>query len=183
MLAKSVPHCDQRGHVEVGVSRWLETAFSALLLLLSVAFGTAFVFIATTRTPTALEAALLQMFSLVAGLAGSFLFGRQSAQGAAREMIKPHARSAFRRVFSLYRGLSRLASAIDAAELAPAPGASASSSGSPALAVLKAIALEQIATADDALEDWNDLVPEEVAELRERAREKAASDRGGLLDG
>ena len=28
--------------------------------------------------------------------------------------------------------------------------------------------IEQLSTADDALEDWNDIVPEDVAELREK---------------
>ncbi len=35
-----------------------------------------------------------------------------------------------------------------------------------AFASLKAIVHEQIDTADDALEDWEDLVPDEVKELR-----------------
>ena len=34
-----------------------------------------------------------------------------------------------------------------------------------ALARLEAIVIEQLATADDALEDWRDIVPEDVEEL------------------
>ena len=34
-----------------------------------------------------------------------------------------------------------------------------------ALAKLDAIVAEQLATADDALEDWRDIVPEDVEEL------------------
>jgi hypothetical protein len=37
-----------------------------------------------------------------------------------------------------------------------------------ALARLEAIVIEQLATADDALEDWRDIVPEDVKELRGR---------------
>jgi hypothetical protein len=31
---------------------------------------------------------------------------------------------------------------------------------------------EQIGTADDAMEDWRDIVPDEVAELERRGRER-----------
>ena len=34
------------------------------------------------------------------------------------------------------------------------------------MAKLEAIVIEQLATADDALEDWNDIVPDEVSELK-----------------
>ena len=36
------------------------------------------------------------------------------------------------------------------------------------LAKLDAIVTEQLATADDALDDWNDIVPEDVAELKQK---------------
>jgi hypothetical protein len=38
---------------------------------------------------------------------------------------------------------------------------------------------EQIGTADDAMEDWRDIVPDEVAELERRATERQRKqDRG-----
>jgi len=37
---------------------------------------------------------------------------------------------------------------------------------------LDAIVTEQIGTADDALEDWNDVVPEELTSLREQLRQQ-----------
>ena len=63
-----------------------------------------------------MESVLLQFFSLAMGLLGSYIFGRESVRSAARDVIKPHARSAFRRLLSLYASLSRLAVAIQAAK-------------------------------------------------------------------
>ena len=91
--------------------------------------------------------------------------GRQSAKDAAREIIKPHARSAFRRLMSLYESLSRVATEI---EKSLSGEGNKNSEGD--LARLKAIVIEQLATADDALEDWNDIVPEDVAELRDKLK-------------
>ena len=36
------------------------------------------------------------------------------------------------------------------------------------LAKLEAIVTEQLSTADDAIEDWNDIVPEDVAGLKQK---------------
>lgn len=75
-----------------------------------------FVDIAAARDLSGLESVLLQIISLVIGSSISFYIGRQSAQSAAREIIKPHARSAFRRLVSLYRSLQRAATTIEAAQ-------------------------------------------------------------------
>ena len=53
-----------------------------------------FSYVSTIRTLTGLEWIIVQIFALVVGLFGSFIFGRQSATKAGREIIKPHARSA-----------------------------------------------------------------------------------------
>ena len=76
---------------------------------------------------------------------------------AGREVIKPHARSAFRRLFSLYMSISRVASIIS---MSKDPENSHGTLGK-----VEVIVREQLATADDALEDWRDIVPEEVDEL------------------
>lgn len=121
-----------------------------------------FVVVAAYRDLTALENVLLQVFSLGLGLIGSYVLGRESARDAAREMVKPHARSAFRRLLSLYRSLSRLAYAI---QIMRSDG-DIHPETTRVLDKLEGIVVEQIATADDALEDWRDIVPEDVAELR-----------------
>jgi hypothetical protein len=134
---------------------------SCLLILASITVAIVFSVIASKRTLTQLESTLLQTFSLGAGLIGSFIFGKQSAKQAAKELIKPHARSAFRRLVFLYQSLSRLATAIEKGKQSN----SSDKNEGVVLDKLEAIVIEQIATADDALEDWRDIVPEDVEEL------------------
>lgn len=131
-----------------------------LLILLALAIASLFVYIATQRELTTLENVLLQIFTLASGTYGSYVLGKESAKEAAKELVKPHARSAFRRLISLYRSLSRLAETI---QLSKANG---SENNNLVLDKLEYIVIEQIATADDALEDWRDIVPEDVEELR-----------------
>ena len=139
-----------------------------LFVVLSVLISVVFLVMATKRDLTALENTLLQVLSLGLGLVGSYIMGMQSAQETAKDIIKPHARSAFRRLLSLYRSLSRLAFAIQSARTGVQENAEAVA----ILDRLDAIVTEQIGTADDALEDWNDVVPEEVANLRAQLRNK-----------
>jgi len=133
---------------------------AGVLIVVSIVVAIVFTAVSTDRALTALEGTLLQLFSLSCGLAGSFLIGRISAKSAARDLIKPHARSAFRRLISLFKSLSRVASEIDGAV-----GGNAGELKS-LVSRLQAIVVEQLATADDALEDWRDIVPEDVAELK-----------------
>lgn len=55
-----------------------------------------------------------------------------------------------------------------AVEIEKAQGTRAVQSLEITLAKLEAIVIGQIIIADDALEDWKDIVPEEVEELSER---------------
>jgi hypothetical protein len=128
----------------------------------SVVVAAAFVIVATLRDLSSLENVLLQIFSLGLGLAGSYTLGQESAREGARDLMKPHARSAFRRLISLYRGLSRVAAEIATSRETMTREQFAISS----LDRLDGIVTEQIATAADALEDWGDIVPDDVAELR-----------------
>jgi hypothetical protein len=144
--------------------------FVALSVLVSIVF----LVMASKRDLTGLENTLLQIFSLGFGLLGSYIMGKESARETAKDIIKPHARSAFRRLLSLYKSLSRLAFAIQAAR-------SSVPQNPEALAILDrldAIVTEQIGTADDALEDWNDVVPEELANLRAQLIDKPKLENG-----
>ena len=142
----------------------IETISSIILLLASIIVAVLLVIYSSQRALTPLESGSLQALTLLLGLTASFIFGKQSATTAAREIIKPHARSAFRRLISLYDSLSRLSAIIRKAQ----------SSGQQSLEdkavfdVLEAIVTGQISTADDALEDWRDIVPDEVQELRDK---------------
>lgn len=135
----------------------------AVLILISVIGSATFTIVGASRNLSTLENTLLQVFAIAVGIGASIVFGRESAREAAREIVKPHARSAFRRLVSLYKSLSRVANAIEQAR----PNVTDAMS-SAVLDKLGAIVAEQLATADDALEDWNDIVPEDVKELRQR---------------
>jgi hypothetical protein len=133
-----------------------------VLIVASIVVAGIFAVVAMYRNLTGLENVLLQVFSLGIGLLGSFVLGRESAREAAKDLVKPHARSAFRRLVSLYQSLSRLAVAIQNAR----PVNNSDPVHPSVLDKLESLVIEQIATADDALEDWRDIVPEDVEELR-----------------
>lgn len=141
---------------------WWPAAAGLLLVLASIVIAIAFLLVAANRDLSDLETTLLQILTLGIGLAGSFVLGRQSARSAARELLKPHARSAFRRVLSLYRGMSNIGQAVESAR--------ADHGDSAALAKLEGLVAAHLFTADDALEDWRDIVPEDVAEVESRLR-------------
>ena len=138
----------------------LNSIVATLLILSSVGISIFVAYTSTTRMLTGLESTLWQIFTFAAGLSGSFIFGRQSARETAREIIRPHARSAFRRVLFLYRSLARASATIKSSQ---APESDEDSQVT--LAKLDTIVTEQLAAADDALEDWRDIVPDDVKEL------------------
>lgn len=136
---------------------------TVILFLISAILVLCFLLTSMYRELTDLESILFQVFTLGTGIAASYILGKQSAQSAAQDVIKPHARSSFRRILSLYEGLSRLAlSIVEIRNNSKNPPTH--------LDVLEAIVVEQISTADDAIEDWRDLVPEEVEEIEKRLK-------------
>lgn len=136
----------------------------SLFLIASFAIAAFFVYMSSDRNLTTLENSLFQIFTLAVGLIGSYLLGRESTAKNARELMKPHARSAFRRLVALYRGLSRIGGEIQVSRL----NLSADQYINSCLGKLEGMVTEQIATAADALEDWNDIVPEDVQELKQK---------------
>lgn len=151
------------GHVSESMNRkrvlnWIPgLAFIASSLVISIVF----LVIAGRRDLTGLENVLFQVLTLGLGLVGSYILGKDSSLQTARNMMRPHAKSAFRRLLSLYGSLSRLAMAIQSSKATM----QVSSDGYIALDKLMVIVDEQISTADDALEDWKDIIPEELEKL------------------
>lgn len=139
-----------------------ENVVPTILLILSLILAGIYIYIGSIRTLTSFEGVLFQFLILASGLLSSYIFGKQSAKEAAKEIIKPHARSAFRRLISLYGGLSRIANLI-----ADTPECKSEKENELLIAKIKEIVISQISTADDALKDWEDVVPEEVEELKE----------------
>lgn len=123
------------------------------LVVAGLALALFFVYMATVRQPTTVEAILLQVMILGLGWAGTFVFGRLASEGIA----KPQARSAFRRMISIYVSLSGMAQRVDECV--------SSDQQQETLLVLRALIGEQIRAADDAIEDWKDIAPDQVEEL------------------
>ena len=154
--------------------KYAEYAAPGLLIAMSAAGFVAFAYVATTRPLTDMESVFLQVLAVSTGFTGTFMVGRLSATNAAREIIKPHARSAFRRLLSQYQSLHRMATIIiDSSRDSNMPDQCQQ-----VLARLGEIAIAQISTADNALADWEDVVPEDVKELRQ-VLSSGRSRRGG----
>ena len=113
---------------------------------------------------TELENTLFQVISLGIGILGSFLLGGATAKENAINIVRPHAKSAFRRVLSLYGSLYRLRDTMERImrDLDGNPEAMT------ALERLKDLVTEQIETSAHTLEDWDDLVPDELANIKEK---------------
>ena len=82
-------------------------------------------------------------------------------------MVKPYAKSAFRRLLSLYHNLARAATVIQSGRVSDFQ-----ENYQVTLARLEEIVAAQLITADDALEDWRDIVPEDVKELNQERQLK-----------
>ena len=146
----------------------LERIGPTLLLFFSIVVSVILAYTATQRTLTGLESALWQIFVFAAGLSGSFIFGRQSARAAAREILKPYARGAARYLISLYKSVLR-ARSVTSIEVSQ--DSKFHENYHVIRAYLIATFTEQLATADDALENWRDILDEELEDLIEKLRE------------
>ena len=149
-----------------------ELIIAAIFISVGVGASLLFGYTSTIRPLTNLEGIGFQIMALLISLAGSYWFGKQAAIDGARELIRPHARSSFRRLLSLYRSLSR--------QIAIMENCDTPDDYPTTFASLEVIVHEQIYTADDALEDWADIVPDDVAELRKGFSEKPP---GGIGNG
>jgi hypothetical protein len=125
--------------------------------LATVALAVVTVIVGVHTPPNPLATALLQAGTLIAGVAAAYIFAKDSVRRAATELVRPHARSAFRRQRGLYQGLGRLIDEIDT-QLS-------SKNDGEGLKIIRAMIIEQLGMSGDALEDWRDLVPDEVEKL------------------
>jgi hypothetical protein len=134
------------------------------LILAAVIVGVGAVAVTTQRPLSALEQTLFEVLIALLGLSGSYWVGQSSAK-------VPNARSAFRRLVSLYAGIGwarevlaeRQTSLQATADLAG--GSVPFREAATALDVIEAGLRQYAQTIDDAIEDWRDLAPDEVAEL------------------
>ena len=133
--------------------------FWILLIVAAIALAVVMIAMSASRPLSAFETALWQTLSLAAGLYASYRFGQNAAREAAQDVIKPHARSALRRILSLRDSLFRLSERIEEYK---------SVSDDPRMEVIQAIIHEQIPAGGSAVEDWRDIVPEDVEEILEQ---------------
>lgn len=138
------------------------------LVLMAVVLSVAMLVVSASRELSTLEGTLFQIMILAAGLSGSFVTGRRGASAAAREVVKPAARSAFRRVLWLYGSMTRLSEAL---------GEPSQDGAVPHRVLLaRAILQEQMNTVSDVMEDWRDLVPEDVNDIERQLKARRAHD-------
>lgn len=139
---------------------------SLLLFSISVLIVVFSTDVSPEKDLTALENRLLWIFGLVSSMIASFLITRQSTQKVALDMIKPHAKSAFRRLLWLYGSLSRLSILIHETRK------NDSMNDNELVQIIEALITEQIATAGDSLEDWRDIIPEQIEEVEESIKKR-----------
>lgn len=120
-----------------------------LLLVGSLLFAIAMVAVSTQRALTTVEGTLFQIVSLGLGI----VWAEQQGQ---RKGL-PHSKSAFRRILSLYKSLARIRTHIQGMPT----HFEIDQEATQALHMLDSIVEEQLSTAEDAIEDWKELLPDE----------------------
>ena len=146
--------------------------YVALVLAVLALFAAAG-WVAAQRRFTPLESLFLQLLVMLVGLAATLFAGDRSLRAGVEESTRRPARSAFRRVTALYAGYTRIGRSIDR-ERERLAGVTDADGRIPAGHVLLSLDLleaqlgEQSETLRDALEDWRDLAPAEVAEVEAR---------------
>lgn len=133
----------------------------------------------TSQTPNKSVIALLQVLTLLAGIGVSIYLGRRTATKAAEEVIRPHARSSFRRVLSLREALIRLAQNIETRR-SDLDDFASRNGGQVEIEVihlvmdsLGSLVAEQASTASDAADDWKDIIPDDVWDIDAQVRRSA----------
>lgn len=141
----------------------------AALVLAAAALFAAAGWVAAQRELTSLESLLLQLLVMAVGLAATAFAGYRSLRAAVEESTRRPARSAFRRVTALYAGYTRIGRSLGGqrqrlAEAVDEDGRIPVERVMHSLDLLEAQLGEQSETLQDALDDWRDLAPAEVAE-------------------
>lgn len=137
--------------------------------------------------PNMLAASIVQGIAVTLGAVVSYLVGKSSARDAAQDIVKPHVRSAFRRSVSLFGAVERLSSSLN--EVYEGMEQEARDDGNGVKVVdltvarwafigLQNLVRAQLDTAKDSLEDWKDLVPEEVVDLSGDASNESTPEGG-----
>ena len=139
------------------IGKWLR--WDIAFIAVSVVLAAVMIIVASDRRLTSPEIILFQVLTLGIGLLGSYRFGRYAAREAAYDVVRPHARSALRTILSLRDSLYRLSHRIEEFK-ADDPDSR--------LDIVQAIIHEQMPMGRSAVEDWRDIVPDDVDEVLQR---------------
>ncbi len=153
---------------------------SGLIALVALTLVLAYATIRVGLDPqaTKLSAALLQVMTLLFGVFTAHVYSNVAADQAARDVIRPHARASIRRSVHLYRAMERHAVALQEHLRELSVSSSTDDHGNQTVNLeavkwsivgLDRLVREHLATAKDALEDWRDIVPEEVEKIYQSA--------------
>lgn len=139
--------------------------------------------VAARPDSSGLEIVALQTLATVLGGWAAFRFGKSSAAAAASEMIRPHVRSAFRRILSLHMAQLRWLASIESRREVLCDCAEGASTVElsrvlDAFAMIEAQIGEHISTYNDSLEDWRDIIPDEIAALELQLRQRDLQQEG-----
>ena len=159
----------------------------AVLTLTTLVLAALTVYVGTRTPPNLLGASLLQAMTLAVGVVTPYVFAKYSDANASSEILKSHAKPAFRRTRNIYKGLGLLSSQIQLSfgrleQLTQQANGQEYIEYEHVRSVMYSLeyALNAlIETADDVLRDWHDLVPDEVDAIM---REVESRESGGSND-
>jgi hypothetical protein len=132
------------------------------------------ILISVLPTTEGLASGLLQFLLFVISTAISIGVGFFSASTQGKEIVKPHGRKAVRRIVTLGNGIRSFAEVLQTERIRM--GRQAGDSGTVDLrevettfVVLESQIQGQLRTVVDAIEDWRDVVPEDVKAIEDQA--------------
>ena len=172
----AVPDGHRIGRVRV--VHWL-TQKGGGLIIVAVILAAVNVYVGAGKPDNELAGAVLQGIALVFGVYGSYVLGKASAFDARDRITEARALSALRRMLNLYRALGRQRKSLSQqmfrldqlAQQQNPNGRVEIEHVRGSFMTLEAMVTEQINTAGDALEDWRELLPDEVARIEKQVQE------------
>jgi len=153
---------------------YLNILIGSISIFLALVFAGLFIWKSLSVTPlTVLESIFFQFLILASSLVGSFFITKKFSEKTALDFLKPYARSSFRRIHSLYTGLLRLNIKVAKEK--------ESTQDDSSFDKIQGIIIEQIYSSIDALEEWRDIIPEDVEEIELKAKAKKIDLRNGEI--
>jgi hypothetical protein len=139
--------------------------------------ATSAILVSARRPLSPLEQTLFSLVTLGLGVWASFVAGHEQGRQEAEARLRAQARSAFRRVVTLYGGHQRTVNLIQERlgyllSTHATTGQIEAGRVTDAFLLVQAQVVEQGHTANDSIEDWRDLAPDEIEELEAALRKK-----------